>query len=150
MARIIFTVAAVGAFTTVTMTAQAQGRWQARHQQLHNRLAQPRDHELFHTNVGTYGARQATRMAATVPWNGQYSHTATGRPVALILPPTAQMTNSWSWGVNQSQMYPIYHQFGRNYPGQFEEPAGMNPYLPTPPYPSHTDQFGVYPIRGPW
>jgi hypothetical protein len=45
-------------------------------------------------------------------------------------------------------MVPIYHQFHRDYqPGAA---YGGSPILPTPKWPSHTDQLGVYPIRGPW
>ena len=51
-------------------------------------------------------------------------------------------------GVAQSEMVPIYHQFHRDYmPGAS---YGGSPILPTPLWPSHTDQFGVYPVRGPW
>ena len=45
-------------------------------------------------------------------------------------------------------MTPIYHQFRRSYPGPFA--GGGQGFYPTPTWPSHTDQFGVYYVRGPW
>lgn len=94
--------------------------------------------------------RIARYYAAQRPWHGQYSYTQWGTPVALVVPPTAVMQNSWSWGVAQSEMTPIYHQFHREYPGVISGGSSENPFMTTPLWPSHTDQFGVYPIRGPW
>jgi hypothetical protein len=92
--------------------------------------------------------RIARYYAAQRPWHGPYANTEYGQPLALVVPPTAVMHNSWAWGVAQSEMVPIYHQFHRDYfPGAS---YGGSPILPTPVWPSHTDQFGVYPIRGPW
>lgn len=99
--------------------------------------------------------RKARYYAAQRPWHGAYSYTQWGSPVALVVPPTAAMHTSLSWGVAQSEMTPIYHQYRRDYPGVGGAGGrGYGPYpygyLPTPYWPSHTDQFGVYPIRGPW
>ena len=82
------------------------------------------------------------------PWHGGYYHQMYGQPLALVVPPTAHMRQTMSWGVSQNLMYPIHHQFGRsaNSPGAAQQ--GM--FRPTPPWPSHTDQFGVYYVRGPW
>jgi len=99
------------------------------------------------------GPRRAARLgnyyASARPWHGEYAYTPMGEPVALVVPPHADTMASWSWGVTQSEIRPLYHQFGRSDPGGafFGE---VNPYLPTPRWPSHTDQFGVYPVRGPW
>ena len=82
-------------------------------------------------------------------WHSQYYHTATGLPVALIVPPTAHMQTSWGWGVAQNTMTPIYHQFRRSYPGGGADYGGGQ-LMPTPNAPSHTDQFGVNYIRGPY
>ncbi len=92
--------------------------------------------------------RLARYYAAQRPWHGPYAYTQYGTAVALVVPPTADMHTSYAWGVSQSEMIPIYHQFYRDYPG----PAlgGGAGFLPTPYWPSHTDQFGVYPVRGPW
>ena len=96
----------------------------------------------------------ASQRAMTQSWHAGYSHTAWGAPVALVVPPTARMQTRMGWGVSQTTMLPIYHQFERPYPGAMGAeggamPGGM-PLNPTPRWPSHTDQFGVYYVRGPW
>lgn len=93
--------------------------------------------------------RVALRHARSLPWHGDYYYTPKGVPVSLIVPPTAQMQVKWGWGVAQSDMSPIYHQYYRAYPGGLEGGAGTS-LQPTPQWPSHTDQFGVYYVRGPW
>lgn len=99
-----------------------------------------------------YHAYRADRMArfyaSQRPWHGPYAYTPYGTAVALVVPPTSKMHTSYAWGVSQSEMIPIYHQFFRDYPGM--PGGGGYPFLPTPYWPSHTDQFGVYPVRGPW
>ena len=50
---------------------------------------------------------------------------------------------------------PIYHQFERPYPSAMTAdgtavPGMCLPLYPTPRWPSHTDQFGVYYVRSPW
>ena len=103
-------------------------------------------HHLHHASradrLGRYYASQR-------PWHGPWAYTPYGMPTALVVPPNSKMHTSYAWGVAQSEMVPIYHQFYRNFPG---EAAGYSGYggLPTPYWPSHTDQFGVYPVRGPW
>ena len=83
-----------------------------------------------------------------MPWHGQYYYQQWGAPTALVVPPVSNMQTSLSWGVSQTSMVPIYHQFARPYPGEAE---GLgNTFLPTPRWPSHTDQFGIYYVRGPW
>ena len=87
------------------------------------------------------------------PWHGNYSHTATGLPVPLVVPPTAHMMSAYSWGVAQTEIRPIYHQFGRTFTGgdgsEVDVTSGKY-FHPTPLWPSHTDQFGIYPVRGPY
>ncbi|MHC4400715.1 MAG: hypothetical protein ACYTG0_13650 [Planctomycetota bacterium] len=80
-------------------------------------------------------------------WHSGYYHSAWGMPVALVVPPTARFQTHWSWGVPSSRMSRIRAQFGRNYPGPGFYDRGM--FRPTPPWPSDTDQFGVYYVRGP-
>jgi hypothetical protein len=82
------------------------------------------------------------------PWHGPYYAQQYGQPLAVVVPPTAHMRQTYSWGVSQNLMYPIHHQFGRsaNQPGA----APMGSFRPTPPWPSHTDQFGYSYVRGPW
>jgi hypothetical protein len=92
--------------------------------------------------------RWGERFARTTPWHGQYYNHEWGAPTALVVPPVANMQTSLSWGVAQTTMMPIYHQFSRPYPGGGEGVG--NTFYPTPRWPSHTDQFGVYYVRGPW
>ena len=82
------------------------------------------------------------------PWHGNYYNQMYGQPTALVVPPTAHMRQTLSWGVGQNLMYPIHHQFGRsaNAPGA----AATGSFYGTPHWPSHTDQFGYYYVRGPW
>jgi hypothetical protein len=80
-------------------------------------------------------------------WNRNYANTEYGQPVALLVPPTAQLQTNYGWGVASSRISRIDHQFQRNYPGS--GPFG-GPFRPTPVWPSDTTQFGVYPVRGPW
>jgi hypothetical protein len=82
------------------------------------------------------------------PWHGGYYQQNWGQPVAVVVPPTAHMQTSYSWGVGQNLMYPIHHQFGRNASQPGAAPRGA--FRPTPHWPSHTDQFGYYYIRSPW
>ena len=92
----------------------------------------------------------ARYYAAQRPWHGPYAYTPNGQPTALVVPPNAKMHTSYSWGVGQSEMIPLYHQFHRDYPGGMAIPGGTGQINPTPYWPSHTDQLGVYPVRGPW
>jgi hypothetical protein len=82
------------------------------------------------------------------PWHGSYYHQMYGQPLAMVVPPTVSMRQTYSWGVSQNLMYPVHHQFGRsaNSPGA----AAPGSFYGTPQWPSHTDQFGVYYVRGPW
>ncbi len=104
-----------------------------------------------HVPLCSHGAR-ADRVAkcesAGVAWDGGYWHTMWGQPVALVVPPTAELQTHYNWGVAQTSVTPIWHQFQRSYPGPYV--AGGRGFRPTPTVPSSTDQFGVYYIRGPW
>ena len=86
--------------------------------------------------------------AHQAPWHGQYRHTAYGKPVSLIVPPIANLQTEYRWGVPSSRVRPIHHQFGRSYPAEAGAPGTA--FRPTPYWPSSTDQFGVYYMRGPW
>jgi hypothetical protein len=81
-------------------------------------------------------------------WHGGYSHTGWGTPVALVVPPTAEYETHWGWGVGNTRINPIGIQFGRNYGGPGSNIPGA--FRSTPRWPSDTDQFGVYYVRGPW
>ena len=82
-------------------------------------------------------------------WHAGYYHTMWGRPVALVVPPTATHQTNWGWGIGNTRVTPIYPQFmGPTTSAVTAMPYG--PYLPTPYYVSDTLQIGVYYIRGPW
>ncbi len=87
----------------------------------------------------------ADRRAAWFPWHGSYRHTGWGAPVALVVPPTAEQHTEYGWGVTNTRVVPIYHQFKRPYYG-----SSGGAFTPTPPWARDTTQFGVYYIRGPW
>jgi hypothetical protein len=92
--------------------------------------------------------RAANDPAPTTPWHGDYYESAWGAPVALVVPPTAEYQTNYHWGVGGYRVTPIYHQFQRGYPGP--GPSNGTRFLPTPAWPSDTNQFGVYYVRGPW
>lgn len=79
-------------------------------------------------------------------WHGGYHHAAWGRPVALIVPPTATMQTEYAWGVGRTQMRPLHHQFGR----PVATPGAVGNTSPTPPWPWSTQQLGIYSVRAPW
>lgn len=107
-------------------------------------------HYLKSIRGGTaqYTHRWNRYHAQQTPWQGRYYHTDWGSPIALVVPPTAAFQTRWGWGVGQTTAVPIYHQFARPDPGPYE--PGGPPFQSTPWWPSHTDQFGVYYVRGPW
>ncbi len=88
----------------------------------------------------------AQYRAQMYAWHGNYYHTSWGVPVSLVVPPTAELHTEYGWGVTNTRIVPIYHQFGRNFPGTGYS-AG---FAPTPLWPNDTTQFGVYYVRGPW
>ncbi len=96
---------------------------------------------------GTLKNWVARRQSQTYPWHGGYYDVAWGAPVAVLVPPTAESQTHLGWGVGATRVTPIQHQFHRGYPGPVPGDAG---FLPTPRWPSSTDQFGDYYIRGPW
>lgn len=81
-------------------------------------------------------------------WHAGYYHPAWGLPVAVVVPPTARYVAQYSWGVGGKHSVPICHQFSRNYPGPGQ--ILRQRLTASPRWPTHTDQLGVYPIRGPW
>lgn len=83
-------------------------------------------------------------------WHSAWYDPAEGRPIALVVPPTAEFQTQYAWGVPSSRVAPIYHQFRRPYPGPGALPGGGGGFLPTPNQPSDTVQFGVNAVRGPW
>ena len=102
---------------------------------------------LHGTGIHGCGAHHACRNGYGGEWAGNYYHTMWGQPVALVVPPTAELQTHWNWGVAQTRVTPIWPQYSRAFPGPY---AGGRGFLPTPRWPSSTDQFGVYYVRGPW
>jgi len=91
---------------------------------------------------------QAAGVGQSTCWHNNYYYVPWGAPTALVVPPTADTQTHWGWGVGNTRVTPVYHQFQRDWPG----PGNWNPrsLRPTPPWPSDTDQFGVNYVRGPW
>jgi hypothetical protein len=96
----------------------------------------------------THADRGAGWYNANVPWHGPFAHPQWGQPMALVVPPTADMQTNFSWGVARTRMTPLYHQFARPYPGEAGTPGAG--WTPVPIWPSDTAQLGIYPVRGPW
>ena len=83
-------------------------------------------------------------------WHSTWYDPWEGRPIALVVPPTAEFQSQYAWGVPSSRVAPIYHQFRRPYPGPGGVAGSGGGFLPTPNQPSDTVQFGVNAVRGPW
>ena len=102
---------------------------------------------------GEYAAASAVGAqqyaAPSYTWHSGYYHTSWGRPLALVVPPTATYQTNYSWGVSGTRITPINPQFSGPYAGYPYE-GGNEGFMPTPHWPSDTNQFGVYYIRGPW
>ena len=87
---------------------------------------------------------------ASQPWHGGYYYTQWGAPVALVIPPTAEMHTDYSWGVPSMRSIAERPSVPAGIPGGGAAYGGRYGFLPTPYYPSDTNQFGVYYVRGPW
>lgn len=103
---------------------------------------------LAEAGENTFFGRRAAQRAQCYAWYGNYYNAAWGAPVAVVVPPTAEFQTHWGWGVGNTRITTIDHQFSRNWPGPAQ--GGGVPLRPTPHWPSDTDQFGYYYIRGPW
>ncbi len=97
---------------------------------------------------GLVRGRVAARQAATMPWHGYHYKPQWGMPLAMAVPPTAGTRTHWGWGVGNTRTTPIGHQYGPHWPGPGV--YDRRSYRQTPPWPTDTDQMGVYYIRGPW
>jgi hypothetical protein len=97
----------------------------------------------------THHGHNARWRAAQRPWHGRYYNVQYGMPIALVVPPTAELQTDYAWGVTSSRMTRIDHQFQRPWPNGFWSPGGYG-FLPGAQWPSDTKQFGTYYIRGPW
>ncbi len=100
------------------------------------------EHDVYEKRYFLRSQGKAWHSAWYDPWEA-------GRPLSLVVPPTAEFTTEYGWGVPSSRVMPIYHQYRRPYPGPGAVPGGR-PFMPTPNQPSDTVQFGVHYNRGPW
>ncbi|MEQ1828106.1 MAG: hypothetical protein ABL921_19255 [Pirellula sp.] len=147
-------VLAVAILATVLLSSMAQaqhGRGGRIHGALGGIASAPPNTQGFGYNAGwithsSWGDYWAQNQSMQRPWHGEYYWLRTGQPTALVVPPTVTMQSNYSWGVSQNTMTPVYHQFG----GHAATGGGGGQFKATPYWPSHTNQFGVYPVRGPW
>jgi hypothetical protein len=110
-----------------------------------------RVHRCLHNKACHCGCNQSALARSQMrPWHGCFYDPAWGAPLALVVPPTAERTTDWGWGVGNTRTTRIDHQFQRPFPNGNTAPAGSYGFAPTPPWPSDTTQFGVYYVRGPW
>ncbi|MGE3408778.1 MAG: hypothetical protein AB7I37_18310 [Pirellulales bacterium] len=88
------------------------------------------------------------------PWHAGYYETAWGRPMPLVVPPTATHQTDYGWGIGNTRVTRIWPQYGGPQAGYPYDPAAgvgsAEQWRPTPYWPSDTSQFGIYYIRGPW
>jgi hypothetical protein len=91
----------------------------------------------------------AWRQAQVLAWHNGFYDPYWGEPIALVVPPNAEFQANYGWGVGGTRVAPIYHQFARPFPG-WSSPVPPGQFYPTPNWPSDTQQFGVYYVRGPW
>ena len=52
-------------------------------------------------------------------WSGAYADPTFGAPVALVVPPTAELQTHYGWGVGNTRITPNCPQFNRIYPGRW-------------------------------
>lgn len=104
--------------------------------------------ETVQAGEGSLLGWRARRNAMFTSWQHGYYSAEWGMPVALVVPPTAERQVNYGWGVGNTRVTPIWHQFHRDYPGPGVYECGM--YHPRPSWPSDTLQMGVYYVRGPW
>ena len=88
------------------------------------------------------------RRFEAAAWNTGYYDPAWGMPLAVVVPPTARWQSDYSWGVGGSRLSRV----GARYQSQVSGPESAydrRDYLPAPPQPSDTRQFGVGYASGP-
>lgn len=95
----------------------------------------------------THHGHNARWRSTLQPWHGRYYNVQHGVPLALVVPPTAELQTDYNWGSVGSRMTRIDHQYQRPWPNGYWTPHG---FMPAAAYPSDTRQFGTYYIRGPW
>jgi len=81
-------------------------------------------------------------------WNTSYYDPAWGMPLAVVVPPTARWQSNYARGVGGSRLNRVGAQYQVEVPGP-ESAYNRRNYLPAPPQPSDTQQFGDNYVRGP-
>lgn len=82
------------------------------------------------------------------PWNTNNYDPAWGMPEAVVVPPTARWQSNYAWGVGGSRLNHVRARYQAEVPGPGSA-YNQRDYLPAPPQPSDTQQFGVNYVRGP-
>jgi hypothetical protein len=82
------------------------------------------------------------------PWDAGYYDPAWGMPLSLVVPPTVHHQSNYAWGVGGSRVERIHAKYRFEYPGPASA-YNRRDYLPAPPQPTDTTQFGVNYVRGP-
>jgi hypothetical protein len=96
---------------------------------------------------GEFRDKVAAKRAAAGSWHQFYYDPAWGMPTALVVPPTVCHQFNYSWGAGGTRISRVPYQFSQ----QPLPPTVYNVrlYVPTPPWPTRTEQFGDYYVRGP-
>jgi hypothetical protein len=87
------------------------------------------------------------RRQTTSTWHGGYYDAAWGTPVAVVITPRAKTQTNLGSGIGGTTVTRIQPQFTHEDPGPSTYQRSW--FRPTPAWPSNTDQFGDYYIRGP-
>jgi len=102
----------------------------------------------FATVLPTRAGELLHRRRASAEWNTSYYDPAWGMPLAVVVPPTARWQSNYAWGVGGSRLDRVGAKYQAEVPGPASAYNQRN-YLPAPPQPSDTQQFGVNYVRGP-
>jgi hypothetical protein len=81
-------------------------------------------------------------------WSTSYYDPAWGMPLAVVVPPRVRWQSNYAWGVGGSRLNRVGAQYQVQVPGP-ESAYVRGNYMPAPPQPSDTTQFGVNYVRGP-
>jgi hypothetical protein len=88
------------------------------------------------------------RNRRAAEWNTNNYDPAWGMPVAVVVPPRAKWQVNYASGVGGTRWNRVGSQYHAEFPGP-ESAYNQRNFLPAPPQPSNTQQFGVNYVRGP-
>jgi hypothetical protein len=100
------------------------------------------------TVLPTRAGELLPRNRRATQWNTNYYDPAWGMPEALVVPPTVRWQSNYAWGVGGTRLNRVGAEYQAQFPGP-ESAYNQRNYLPAPPQPSDTQQFGVNYVRGP-